>query len=123
MNLPSFDKNTLKGGCSQAGSNLRATLSGVADLPAQDALGQFVVRLHQAAVDAKTQLVELDLRELKFMSSSCFKVFVTWLTDVRELPADEQYRVRFVSDPAQHWQRRSLSALAAFGGDRVEIAA
>jgi hypothetical protein len=40
---------------------------------------------------------------------------------LNELPAGQRYRVRFLSDPAQHWQKRSLSALAAFGGDLVEI--
>ena len=50
-----------------------------------------------------------------------FKVFVTWLAQVQELPTEKQYRIHFMSNPNMHWQRRSLAALSCFAVDLVTI--
>ncbi len=65
--------------------------------------------------------VVVDLHALEFMNSSCFKCFITWIVAVRRLPPDQSYRIRFVSNPAMHWQRRSLHAISYFGGELVTI--
>ena len=56
----------------------------------------------------------VDVRELEFMNSSCFKSIVSWLTSIMELPPPEQYKVHFLSNPERLWQRRSLHALRSF---------
>jgi hypothetical protein len=121
MELPKLETATLKGGCREADGNLIASLSGSAELPVQEAMRVFVVQVQSAARAAAVKRVDVDLKGLKFMSSSCFKVMVTWLAALNDLPLAERYRVRFLSDAAQHWQKRSLSALAAFGGELVEV--
>jgi hypothetical protein len=121
MEMPQLETATLKGNCRQVDGSLVASLSGSAELPVQEAMRVFVVGVQGAARSAAVKQVDVDLKGLKFMSSSCFKVMVTWLAALKDIPAGERYRIRFLSDPAQHWQKRSLSALAAFGGELVEV--
>lgn len=121
MELPRMETPMLKGSCQQTDGVLLAALNGTAELPVQEALKAFVLEVQSAARGGGARQVDVDLKGLRFMSSSCFKVMVTWLATLGALPAEERYRVRFLSDPTQHWQKRSLSALAAFGGDLVEV--
>jgi hypothetical protein len=116
-----LETTQLKGRCEPHDGGVDVRLEGNADLPGQEALRTFVLSVHSQAQSSRAGQVQVFLTGLKFMSSSNFKVLITWLTQVRELAEGSRYRVRFVSDPAQHWQRRSLQALAAFGGDLVEV--
>jgi hypothetical protein len=97
------------------------TLKGNADALSLTALNAAVERMHALALEGHARRAVVDLRNLEFMNSSCFKTFVTWLGKIRALAAAEQYRVEFQSDPRWHWQRRSLAALSAFGGDTTVI--
>jgi len=65
--------------------------------------------------------VKVDLRQLEFMNSSCFKIFVAWLAQLRDLDAAKQYKIQIVSNPNLLWQRRSLAALSCFAVDLVTI--
>jgi hypothetical protein len=64
--------------------------------------------------------VQIDLRELEFMNSSCFKSFVSWISEVSELTSGH-YRIRFLSNPSILWQHRSLHALSCFAAELVTI--
>jgi hypothetical protein len=55
------------------------------------------------------------------MNSSCLKALVTWLSNVQRRPATQQYKIRFLQEPAAHWQMRSLGALAAFAPGIVQV--
>ena len=89
-------------------------LTGLAEIPERAALGGLLQRLHAAALEREASQVELDVRTLRFMASSCFKELLTFLTRVAELPEAQRYRIRFVADPFVRWQRPSLQALHAF---------
>ena len=65
--------------------------------------------------------VVVDMRSLDFMNSSCLKTIVTWLNNVRQRPASEQYPIRFVRDRNAYWQERSLDALKAFAPGIVTV--
>jgi hypothetical protein len=53
------------------------------------------------------------------MNSSCFKSFVVWIDSVKN--AQPGYRIRFLTDPNLHWQRRSLEALRRLAANVVTI--
>jgi hypothetical protein len=80
-----------------------------------------VKKLHKEAVRLSASKVIVDFRELEFMNSSCFKIFVAWLAQVRDLEATQQYRIHLLSNPNLLWQRRSLAALSCFAVDLVAI--
>jgi len=90
------------------------TLSGCADLKVWRGLGEMLDQLHAEAQRAKIARVIVDVRELEFMNSSCFKSIVSWLTSIMELDPAAQYKVHFKSNPERLWQRRSLHALRSF---------
>jgi hypothetical protein len=101
---------------------LVAKLSGTADLRVTDSVEAILSRVHQKALELGIAEVRMDLRELEFMNSSCFKSFVSWISEVSEL-ASGQYRIRFLSNPSILWQRRSLHALSCFAAELVTIEA
>jgi hypothetical protein len=109
----------IESGTDEAGPRL--VLRGCADALVLQALTSAVGAAHEQASRLHAQKVVLDLRGLEFMNSSCFKVLVSWLNEVRQLPAADRYTVRILSASARHWQRRSLSALTAFAEGLVEV--
>lgn len=94
---------------------------GTADVESRPDLDALVKKIHEEAMRLKVSKVVIDFRTLEFMNSSSFKIFVGWLANVQELPADRQYRIHFLSNPSMHWQRRSLAALSCFAVDLVTI--
>lgn len=100
---------------------LHVCLAGDANMNAVDPLGRSLADVHGRAVLAAATEVVVDLRQLEFMNSACFKKIVTWITHVEEVEAGSRYRIRFISNPKIHWQRRSLHALHMFAIDLVSV--
>lgn len=100
---------------------LRVRFSGSADLDAEAALERYLPRVHGEALRLALPELIVDFTLLEFMSSGCFRHFVTWLGDVQELPAERQYRLRILSNEGLLWQRRSLKALKTFADALVKI--
>jgi anti-anti-sigma factor len=121
LQLPKLDTPVLAAEAAVAEAVVTARFRGTADVEAKPALDIYVQALHEEARRLVASKVVVDFRELEFMNSSSFKVFVTWLAQVQELPADQQYRIHFVSNPSMHWQRRSLAALSCFAVNLVTI--
>ena len=96
-------------------------LTGTADAVSRPALNNLLGRLHNECNRAEARKVVVDLHDLEFMNSSCFKSFITWIVAVRRLPEAQHYRIRFVSNAALHWQKRSLHAISYFGGELVTV--
>ena len=88
---------------------------------AKDVLGPFLKDTDAALMKLAVKSVDVDLQKLTFMSSSCFKDFVVWLSDLSGRPSAQQYRVRFLSNAKVRWQRGSLSSLACFAPAQVDI--
>jgi hypothetical protein len=101
---------------------LVAKLSGTADLRVTESVEAILNRVHQTAIELGIPEVRVDLRELEFMNSSCFKSFVSWISEVSDMPSG-QYRIRFLSNPSILWQRRSLHALSCFAAELITIEA
>ena len=120
--LPVAQAAELRARLTQEDAVLVAKLSGTADLRVTDSVEAILTRVHQKALELSIPEVQMDLRELEFMNSSCFKSFVSWISEVSDLTAG-QYRIRFLSNPSILWQRRSLHALSCFAAELVTIEA
>jgi len=103
------------------GETLHLFLEGDANMSAVEEIGRTLEDVHKAARTDPTSLVLVDLRNLEFMNSSCFKKFVSWLGRVQELAGEKRYMIRFLSDPNMHWQRRSLHVLQCFAPNVVSV--
>lgn len=103
-------------------SGLIVSFSGNGDMSAVETLGRFLAQVHAEALSRSVSEVSFDFRDLYFMNSSCFKAFVTWIDQVSrtEGPA---YRIRFLTNPRLHWQRRSLEALRCLSPTVVRVEA
>lgn len=100
---------------------LRARFAGNADIDAIAPLRELVASLHAEMVRLRAPEAVIDLRDLEFMNAACMKLFVGWVSEILEGPADQRYRLRFVSNPEVRWQRRSLSALSCITTDYVIV--
>jgi hypothetical protein len=100
---------------------LHVTLVGNADLNVKSEFDRFMLAVHEEAMRLGAREVEVDLKQLEFMNSSCLKSFVWWISRVQELATAHQYRITFLSSPAMYWQRRSLGALAGLATELVSI--
>lgn len=120
LELPAMAGVMSSAGSIEAGT-VKVRFSGTADLEARADLERYMNKLHDEAVRLTASKVVIDLRELEFMNSSCFKIFVSWLAKVRDLTPAQQYRIDLLSNPSLLWQRRSLAALSCFAVDLVKI--
>jgi hypothetical protein len=96
-------------------------LYGSADTRSMTSLGTIVSRAASEARRPGVREVLVDLRDLEFMNSSCFKHFVTWICDFQDAPPPSGPHFRFRSDPKRLWQRRSLHALSGLAAGLVSI--
>jgi hypothetical protein len=121
LELPDVSGDHLAIRASLAENTIEARLAGTADTDVRGTLQDYINSMHWEAARIGVAAVVVDLRELEFMNSSCLKVFVAWLAQLRDLDPVKQYKVRFRSNPALLWQRRSLAALSCFAIDLVTI--
>jgi len=103
------------------GLTINVSLKGNADYSALDAVEMLLTRAHAEAQRAGTKETVVDLRQLEFMNSSCFQSFVAWINDINELAEGQRYKVKFLSNPNLHWQKRSLHSLRSFAVELVTI--
>jgi hypothetical protein len=102
-------------------SSLTVAFSGNADMSAVTPLSMFLSHVHAEALQLELEEVTFDLKELYFMNSSCFKSFVTWINSVSTGDPKRAYRIRFLANPQQYWQRRSLDALRRMAQNIVSV--
>ncbi len=110
-----------KGTAHQDGTKFNVVLKGNADYAALDALQMLFNRAHAEAVRLGAKQIAVDLRELEFMNSSCFKCLLTWIAEIQELDIERRYKVEFLSSSQLQWQKRSLSSLRYFAADLISV--
>jgi hypothetical protein len=100
-------------------TRLSIAFSGSGDMNAIELLAGYLKRVNDEALRLAVSEVRCDFRKLVFMNSSCFKSFVVWIDTLKNAP--EAYKIRFLTDPNLHWQRRSLEALRRLAVNVVSI--
>jgi hypothetical protein len=120
---PDFNADASFGGtgAGERPTTLMVVLTGNADLNVKTMLDHFLVAVHEASQRQHIPEVEVDVRKLEFMNSSCLKCLVGWISRIQDSPPAEQYRVAFRSSPTMFWQRRSLQALSYLATDLVSV--
>lgn len=100
---------------------LEIGFAGTGDGAAIELLADYLKRVHAEVERLALGEVRCDFRKLLFMNSSCFKAFVVWIDTVKN--AARPYRIRFMTDPEMHWQKRSLEALRRLATNVVTLEA
>lgn len=120
LNLPAFHDEGFETSAALHERTLTLHFKGSAELHICDALGPLLMQVHQEALRLGASEVQVDFEQLQFMTSSCLKRFVTWLSEVKG-SAQKPYAIRFVSNPRFRWQKASLAALRNFAPEAVTI--
>lgn len=97
---------------------LRVLFYGEAETPLREKIRHLLAQIDSEALRLRIQYVFVDFSSLGFITSTCFKAFVTWIERVKD---HKRYRVRFASRDGEAWHRRSLTALRAFAPDLVTL--
>jgi hypothetical protein len=125
MGAMGAEELAIKDGDFEANARLDGTsqlrLSGNADASSVHQLTAFVHDLHAQLLQRHIPELQIDIRSLEFMNATCFNVLVSWVTLINDLPLGERYKLRFSTNPAIPWQRRSLRTLSCFATDLVLV--
>lgn len=109
------------GTANRDGAGINIILTGNADSAAPPVLDELLTRIHDEASKAAIREAVVDLRQLEFMNSSSFKSLISWIMLIKELEENQRYRVKFVSNPEQFWQKRSLETLRCFADELISV--
>ncbi len=115
INVRGFDAEARLDGASAL------VMSGNADSAIVAQFESLVSDLHVALLNARVPHLDIDIKSLEFMNASCFNVLVTWVSTINDLPPEQRYQLRFTTNPAIPWQRRSIRTLSCFATDLVLV--
>lgn len=101
------------------GNDLALVLTGTGDMAAVLPLRNCLADVHPEMVRLGLQRVDIDVRALYLLNSSCLKALVTLIYEAQKAKAS--YGIRFVVDPRLSWQRRALVALQRMAPELVTI--
>ena len=116
MKIAALHTSELDGNASRDGDLVLLVFSGNADSRADTQLETFLQGVHEELLGESIRQVDVDIRTLEFLNSSCFKGFITWIVRVRRMNPESRYQIRFISSANYPWQKRSLHAISFFGG-------
>jgi hypothetical protein len=119
VTIAELSEGKLTGSASRDDGVIRARIAGTASQRDVAPLEAFVAALHAACVAGGVASVILDVRALAYVSSSHFKVLVSWIGRMRALPS--RVGVTILATEKVHWQKRSLQALWHLAEDLITI--
>ena len=114
-------RNELRIAATLEGRELSLSLAGTADMRVSDDLASLLTRVHAEAIACGATSVTVDMTQLEFMNSSCFKGFVSWVSKLQSLEAGQRYLIVLKSNASLRWQKRSLAALVYFAPESVRV--
>lgn len=102
--------------------NWRLVFSGEVDMrdPSEELL-PYLLEVHRALLEEKIALLEVDFSALTFMNSSGLKMLISWIMEIKDLPAEARYSLRVIHDPESVWQSSSLPVLRKLLPDHISL--
>lgn len=117
--IAGFTEDKLTAEAEREGEEIRARVSGTASQREVDALEGFFASIVREATSGGPMSVAVDLRDLRYMNSSHFKLLVSMVGKIHKSGAP--VKLRLLSNDAYHWQKRSLPALKHLADELVSI--
>ena len=121
LTLPFESIAELRAQASREGELIRLGFSGTADLRVAEEVDAILRAVHGSVLGSDVHEVIVDMRDLEFMNSSCFKGFASWISALHGTTDGQRYKIRFLSNRAILWQRRSLHALTCLAPELVSV--
>lgn len=117
LTIPSIANVTLQ---LDAAGQLRL-IGTIATRDPAESIAPFFRSLHAAVVEEGMQEFKIDLSTLTFVNSSAIRLFVDWITWVKNEPVAKRYRVVFVTNSQITWQKTSLGVLKSLAPEVVVL--
>jgi hypothetical protein len=86
-----------------------------------EGIAPFFRTVHTAIVADKLKTFSIDLSGLSFVNSSAIRLFVDWVTWIKNETADKRYKAVIIMNPQVTWQKTSLGVLKSLAPDVVEL--
>ncbi len=100
----------------------RLTLSGtIATRDPAESIVPLFRSLHNAVIDDGLHQFEIDLAGLTFVNSSAIRLFVDWITWIKNEQQARRYRAVFITNPQITWQKTSLGVLKSLAPEVVVL--
>jgi hypothetical protein len=100
----------------------RLSLSGtIATRDPAESIVPLFRNLHNAVIEDGLRDFKIDLAELTFVNSSAIRLFVDWITWIKNEPAARQYKAVFITNPQITWQKTSLGVLKSLAPEVVVL--
>jgi len=77
--------------------------------------------LHQAVIEEGLREFRIDLAALTFVNSSAIRLFVDWVTWIKNEPDARRYKAIFVTNQQITWQKTSLGVLKSLAPEVVVL--
>ncbi len=81
----------------------------------------FLRKVHDAAMASGLDVLDIDIRDLRFMNSSSIRALVDWVEWNRTAPEGRRYVLNFLSSAQVTWQGTTLSVLRALDEAHVQV--
>lgn len=100
----------------------KLTLTGtIATRDPAEGIAPFFRSVHNSIVADKSKEFKIDLSGLTFVNSSAIRLFVDWVTWIKNEPAENRYRAIIVMNPQITWQKTSLGVLKSLAPEVVQL--
>ena len=77
--------------------------------------------LHNAIINDGLTEFKIDLAALTFVNSSAIRLFIDWVTWIKNEPAARRYKAVFVTNSQITWQKTSLGVLKSLAPEVVDL--
>lgn len=77
--------------------------------------------IHRAVIEDGLREFKLDLSALTFVNSSAIRLFVDWITWIKNETPARRYKAVFITNSQITWQKTSLGVLKSLAPDVVEL--
>jgi hypothetical protein len=100
----------------------RLTLSGtIATRDPAESIVPLFRNLHNAVMEDGLREFKIDLAGLTFVNSSAIRLFVDWITWIKNEQPARRYRAVFITNPQITWQKTSLGVLKSLAPEVVVL--
>jgi hypothetical protein len=87
----------------------------------RDFLAPFFEQVHKAAEAEGLRVVRVDVRGLRFLSSSAVKELIGWVLKRNRMPAQSKYSIEFIYDSTVLWQRVTMPTISHLDSDFIVL--
>jgi len=79
----------------------------------------FFNEVHESIVKNDIKEIEVDIKGLNFLNSSGIKEIVAWIMKLETIPANKQYKIKFLCNKDLLWQESSISTILFLNPDLI----